>query len=60
MNINNEAHSHYYLSKTFKKKKQTKNNLSQSNLEHVVKYSTYDSKDGIKIEFSHTKLVFAV
>lgn len=42
------------------KKKQTKNNLSQSNLEHVVKYSTYDSKDGIKIEFSHTKLVFAV
>lgn len=42
------------------KKKKNKNNLSQSNLEHVVKYSTYDSKDGIKIEFSHTKLVFAV
>lgn len=32
----------------------------QSNLEHVVKHSTYDSKDGIQVELSHTKLVFAV
>lgn len=36
-----------------------KKHLSQSDLEHV-KYSTYDSKDGIQVELPHTKLVFAV
>lgn len=40
--------------------KKNKKHLSQSNLEHVVKHSTYDSKDGIQVELSHTKLVFAV
>lgn len=51
-------HIHIFaLQRPFKKNPK---NLSQSNLKHVVKYSTYDSKDGIKIELSHTKLVFAV
>lgn len=34
---------------------------SPSNLEHIVKYSTYESKNGIKVEeLPHTKLVFAI
>lgn len=44
-----------------KQKKLKKTHLPQNNLEHVVKYSTYDSKNSIKVEeLSHTKLVFAV
>lgn len=54
-------HIHIFcLSKTFWKKK-NKNTFPQSNLEHIVKYSTYESKNGIEVEeLSHTKLVFAV
>lgn len=55
-------HIHIFcLSKTFWKKKNNKNTFPQSNLEHIVKYSTYESKNGIEVEeLSHTKLVFAV
>lgn len=59
MNINNEAHSHFCLSKSFWEKKIKI--PSPSNLEHIVKYSTYESKNGIKVEeLPHTKLVFAI
>lgn len=61
MNINNEAHSHFLPFKDLLEKKKNKNTFPQSNLEHIVKYSTYESKNGIEVEeLSHTKLVFAV